>query len=82
MIFPTINLNGTSADELIAQQQAIWEAADRLLTAMRAATPHGRDYPNPVDWSAAGAAHMERVQAVAAIMNLAKTTAQHIMGIN
>jgi hypothetical protein len=44
MIYPQINLNGTSAEELIEQQLAVHKAAGDLLSALRQALPHGRDY--------------------------------------
>ena len=41
---PRVHLNGTSRDELVAQQRAVYDAADALLAALRQATPNGRDY--------------------------------------
>ncbi len=47
--FPTINLNGTSAEDLFAQYHAVWQAADALHEALAKAMPHGRDYPKSGD---------------------------------
>lgn len=49
MIYPQVNINGTSAEELIAQQVAVINAADALLSALRQAMPHGRDYQTHKD---------------------------------
>ena len=43
-IAPHVHLNGTSKWELIDHQIAVMDAADALLTALRAANPNGRDY--------------------------------------
>ena len=48
-----VNLNGTSRDDLVAQQRAVMDAADTLLEAMGMANPHGRDYQlnaDPTDY--------------------------------
>lgn len=44
LITPSIHMNGTSAESLLEQQRHVYDAADALLTALAAATPHGRDY--------------------------------------
>jgi hypothetical protein len=49
MIAPTLNLNGSSADDLIAPRR---EALDHLMDAieaLRRVAPNGRDYPAGVD---------------------------------
>jgi hypothetical protein len=49
MITPTINLNGTSADDLINPRR---EAMDHLMDAIEAlkqVTPNGRDYPGDTE---------------------------------
>lgn len=45
MTHPTVNLGGTSREELLAQAQAVYNAAVTLRTALGMAGPHGRDYP-------------------------------------
>lgn len=44
MIVPIVNLNGTSKEELVKQQMAVWKAAETLYLALAEAAPHGRDY--------------------------------------
>lgn len=41
---PQVNLNGTSRDDLIAQQEAVAKASRQLAYALIQARPHGRDY--------------------------------------
>ncbi len=68
-ILPTVNLNGTSADELLAQIAAVLLASNTLREALKSATPHGRDYPNPDDITAAREQHFARLQALENIEN-------------
>ena len=44
IIYPVINLNGTSSNELIEQNKAVWSALETALQRMREAMPHGRDF--------------------------------------
>lgn len=41
---PMVHLNGTSKSELEEQQMKMYQAADSLILAMRAARPNARDY--------------------------------------
>lgn len=45
MIRPTINLNGTPAQELIDLRREAIAQIDALLATLRQLTPNGRDYP-------------------------------------
>lgn len=45
MATPIVHLNGTSADELLAQHLAVRNAIKALSSAMLLASPHARDYP-------------------------------------
>jgi hypothetical protein len=44
VIVPTVHLNGTSAESLIAQLHAVDKALNDAVSAMSLATPHDRDY--------------------------------------
>ena len=44
LITPRVNLNGTSKRELVHQQMEICQAIGALQSAMRQATPNGRDF--------------------------------------
>ena len=44
LLTPTIHLNGSSRRDLLEKHMEILDACRGLLTAMRAATPNGRDY--------------------------------------
>ena len=46
IIRPTINNNGTSAQELIGHRIAAKRLIDTLIKELNAITPNGRDYPN------------------------------------
>ena len=41
---PIVHLNGTARETLVEQREAIWEAANNLIEAMKQAAPNGRDY--------------------------------------
>lgn len=44
-IKPTINLNGSSRDDLIEPRREAFDHLQAAIEALRKATPHGRDYP-------------------------------------
>lgn len=74
MIYPTVNLNGTSREALVKQQRDIQQAFLNLKDAIRAAWPHGRDYQtHPDGWQIptkdAQEAWSERVQALQAMQD-------------
>jgi len=41
---PVINMNGSSPERLVEDMLVVIHAASDLVAALRAATPHGRDY--------------------------------------
>lgn len=73
MRYPTIHLNGSNPEALLADLTAAHLAAKALLDALGACTPHGRDY-YPQGPSALTEAlkehwtHMEQAAAVAAYL--------------
>ncbi len=44
MKIPTIHLNGTSRESLLEQQTDAYTQLQNAITAMKVATPNGRDY--------------------------------------
>lgn len=80
MIYPQININGTSALELSQQQLAVIATADALLKALRAAAPHGRDYQTcPAGtYEKARAQHDRIIQAVVEVSDAAEMLALDI----
>lgn len=44
-ITPTINLNGTSRDDLIEPRRKAFDHLQAAIDALRSAAPNGRDYP-------------------------------------
>lgn len=52
MISPVPHWNGSKADDLAAQMQAVAHAIDDATTLMRRWQPHGRDYQGAGDYKA------------------------------
>lgn len=79
---PRVHLNGTSRGELVAQQRAVYEAAEALLDALRQATPNGRDYYPLGDeaFRRAREEHRGRMCQADAIKEVAGEIAQAILG--
>ena len=49
MIRPTLNNNGTSADDLIQPRRDAYDALQAAIKALQQVTPNGRDYPGDND---------------------------------
>ena len=45
MISPTLNVNGTSAADLIDPRRAAFDHLTKAIDSLRQVTPNGRDYP-------------------------------------
>lgn len=45
MITPKLNINGSSAADLIEPRQRAWKLIDDAVEQLQQITPHGRDYP-------------------------------------
>ena len=45
MIRPTLNINGTSASDLIDPRRNAMDLINEVIEALKQATPNGRDYP-------------------------------------
>jgi len=76
LMVPTVHLNGTGRDELLAQITNAISAISDALDAMAKASPHPRDfYVQPADdmgntaWDIALAQHRLRTQKVTEVMN-------------
>ena len=68
MIRPTLNINGTSADDLIQPRIAAYDALQDVIKALQRVTPNGRDYPGDNDQCVADRqAHYDRLAALQAI---------------
>jgi hypothetical protein len=48
MITPKLNINGSSAQDLIEPRQRAWKQIDDLVDTLQQITPNGRDYPDGV----------------------------------
>lgn len=66
LIPPTININGTSPEELLKQHRSVLAAIDMVQRAMAEASPHGRDYQtrHAEVYMAARDAWVQRMQVV------------------
>ena len=61
-IAPTLNINGTSAADLIDPRRAAFDALTNVIIILKQVTPHGRDYPGEADRCAADrSAHFDRI---------------------
>ena len=49
MISPTLNVNGTSAADLIDPRRAAFDHLTKAIDSLRQVTPNGRDYPGDAD---------------------------------
>jgi hypothetical protein len=49
MIQPTININGTSADDLINPRRRAMDHLNDAIEALKPVTPNGRDYPGDTE---------------------------------
>lgn len=68
MITPTLNLNGSSASDLIDPRLAAYDALRDAIKALARVCPHGRDYPGDIDRCTTDRnAHYDRQQALHAI---------------
>ena len=48
-IAPTLNINGTSAADLIDPRRAAFDALTNVIIILKQVTPNGRDYPGNAD---------------------------------
>lgn len=80
MITPTIHLNGSSSDVLIEGYTAAAQAAQRLLEALDACGPNGRDYyhQGPEALGIAQREHAARVAKVREVLADLQALAEHV----
>jgi hypothetical protein len=77
---PTINLNGTTARELLEQQVMAIEAMRCAISRLQTAAPHARDYQTaPVGaFTSAMDEHRNRVKRLIGVMRELEEIAEHI----
>jgi hypothetical protein len=66
--FPTLHLNGTCKTDLRDEYAAVYDAIDKAIDALAAATMNGRDYYPQAD----GAYYQARIERDAALEQLRK----------
>lgn len=64
MIRPTLNINGTSADDLIRPRRDAYDALQAAIKALQQVTPNGRDYAHNDQCVADRQAHYARIKAI------------------
>ena len=65
MIRPTLNINGSSAFDLIDPRRTAMGLIDEVIDALKQATPNGRDYPGDNDrLTADRTIHFDRLAAL------------------
>lgn len=65
MITPKLNINGSSATDLIEPRQQAWKAIDDVVELLQQIAPNGRDYPgNAVACTADREVHYDRIAAL------------------
>ena len=68
MITPKLNINGTSAQDLLDPRKRAWKQIDDLIATLQQVTPNGRDYPcNAVACAADREEHYNRIAALRAL---------------
>ena len=79
LAMPLLNLNGSSADDLLSQLSEACLAVGTAQGALANATPHGRDYQhNPGDYQLAREQHEARMLALQAISDELEAIATNI----
>jgi hypothetical protein len=64
MITPTLNINGSSADDLINPRLKAWSNLRDAIEALLQATPNGRDYGDYEQCKADRKQHYDRIEAI------------------
>ena len=64
MILPTLNSNGSSADDLIQPRRHAYDALQAAIKALQQVTPTGRDYAHSDQCVADRQAHYARIKAI------------------
>lgn len=79
MIRPTLNINGTSALDLIDQRRHAMDALMDAIEALKQVAPNGRDYPGEYDRCADDrATHFDRLSALHTLREELLDEALHI----
>lgn len=82
LVVPTIHLNGTPRERLLAQLQEASQAVFQAIDKLAATSPNQRDYYSqpPEAWKAAVAQHSSRGQRLRSVMDELDEIANRIYG--
>lgn len=77
---PTININGTSARELLKQQCLAIQTLRAAISTVQSAAPNGRDYQTalPGTFHLAQVGHIDRLARLESVMSELEQIAEHI----
>jgi hypothetical protein len=76
---PTLNLNGTSKQELLAQIREAYDKTQAAIQALHQMFPHGRDYQiGPGEYQVARREHCERIEAFEKVLGDLTVLAEHV----
>ena len=81
MIRPTLNINGSSAFDLVQPRRDAMDLINELIEALKQVTPHGRDYPSDLEQVALVAdrnIHFDRLAALHTLREQLLDEALHI----
>lgn len=79
LITPQININGSSAADLIEPRQQAWRLLDEVVEMLQQVTPNGRDYPGDNDHCVVDrTTHYARIKYLRELQTILLTEALHI----
>lgn len=81
---PTIHLNGTSPEALLAQYEQSALAISQAIRLLEEASPHGRDYypQGPQALTAARAEHVTRLEVLHGVQKELQQLIEHVASYN
>jgi hypothetical protein len=78
-VLPSVNLNGTSRNELIEQNLQALRSLRTAAEMIRFAAPNGRDYPDPEVYKAARAAFDANIASIRCMIAGYERTLEHLV---
>jgi hypothetical protein len=77
-VLPSVNLNGTSRNELIEQNMQVLRSLRTAAASIRLAAPNGRDYPDPEAYKAVRAAFDANIASIRCMIAEYERTLEHL----
>jgi len=81
LVHPTIHLNGTGRDSLVAEWEKAWDACESAFEALKRTAPNGRDYyPQGSDaLEKAIEQHRDRLRKIQSVQDDLQALMEHAM---